>query len=103
MSLPPTPSPKLQLDGKALAAWETTSNDENQPSANVVAQKTLLDLKKQLSASATALKRSKTMINVLRGEKKALREQNEEFIGKNTQLLASLESTKSDAMAISSR
>ncbi|GMH61796.1 hypothetical protein TrST_g1044 [Triparma strigata] len=103
MSREPTPS--FSVEGAALNAWETSDagNEENvNAGAKAVAERTLLDLKKQLASSATALKQAKKMISSLRSEKKALKEKNDKLTGQNTQVLASLESTKQDALAISS-
>lgn len=103
MSKPPTPS--FSVDGTALNAWEThdPSNSENvNAGAKAVAERTLMDLQKQLASSALALKRAKNMIGSLRSDKKTLKEKNLKLTGQNHQVLASLESTKQDALAISS-
>ncbi|GMH65119.1 hypothetical protein TL16_g04120 [Triparma laevis f. inornata] len=103
MSKPPTPS--FSVDGTALNAWEThdPSNSENvNAGAKAVAERTLMDLQKQLASSALALKQAKNMIGSLRSDKKTLKEKNLKLTGQNHQVLASLESTKQDALAISS-
>jgi len=100
------PSEGLAVQGDAmLRAWEVNkTNDENIAAARAdsIAQKTLKDLKGQLETSSKALKKSKLLIMTLRTEKTKLKDQVVELTGANSSLEAALESTKSDALAISS-
>jgi chromosome segregation ATPase len=94
----------LRLDGEALKAWEGSNvNDENIQNARAesIAQKTLAEVKAQLETSSKALKKSKLLITTLRAEKTKLKAEVVEVRSANSSLVASLESTKSDALAIS--
>ena len=96
---------ELSIDGTSFVKpWDFENvNDENNPNdrAQSIAQKTLADLKKQLDESSAALKKSKNIINVLRKDKKSLKNQVGELTASHSQLEAKLEATKADAMAIS--
>ena len=94
----------LRLDGSALKAWEgSNENDENIQNARAesIAQKTLAEMKAQVETGSKALKKSKLLITTLRAEKTKLKAEVIEVRSANSSLVASLESTKSDALAIS--
>ena len=61
---------------------------------------TVRELQKQLLAGQTALRKAKTLIEVLRGEKKTLKNQVVELQAKVTQCEGAIEATKMDALNI---
>lgn len=63
---------------------------------------TVRELQKQLLAGQTALRKAKTLIEVLRGEKKTLKNQVVELQAKVTQCEGAIEATKMDALNIGS-